>query len=222
MVSLAVCLAMARTMDAKSTLEAVRKHYEALTTFSMVIEHKDSSGLFPGSYSGELKWRKGGHFQLTVTRPSDFVASESKPGMKAPDFYADGRNVVAVGAAGIRSTKPLAEEEVTMPGWEVAGTLVLSWLEGTANGKLVTNPVEGFKVEYSDGSRTEWQKTKVKELILTVKFGGEKQDASLFVSEDGHQLVGMEWKVGTKVGYYWCLNQKENPKLPANIGEVPK
>lgn len=48
-------------------LKAVRDTYQGLQSFSMRIEHQDSSGLYPGRYTQTQRWRKGGRFELLVS-----------------------------------------------------------------------------------------------------------------------------------------------------------
>jgi len=55
------------SFDAMALFFEVDKHYRGLESFSMNIEHHDSSGLFPGNYSQSLSWQKGKRFDLGVS-----------------------------------------------------------------------------------------------------------------------------------------------------------
>src|SRR5712692_648789 len=82
-------------------LKEVRDHYRSLASFSMRIEHQDSSGLFPGRYSQSLRWRRGGRFELLVT---------SRGNTRVPNYYADGRQVLSIRPGNSWSSEALVPE----------------------------------------------------------------------------------------------------------------
>src|SRR5690349_15382533 len=89
--TLVTLLLMTSPPPAVDMLTEVRSHYQNLNTFAMTIEHQNSSGLFPGKYAQTLRWRKGGRFELLVTRPNPDAQA-----YKAPDYYANGKEILLV------------------------------------------------------------------------------------------------------------------------------
>ena len=66
--TLATLLLAPAPPSALDLLREARDHYRGLSSFSMRIEHEDSSGLYPGRYTQTLRWRRGGRFELRVIR----------------------------------------------------------------------------------------------------------------------------------------------------------
>ena len=81
----------------QSVLKGAINHYKTLKSFSMTIQHSNSSGLFPGVYTQSLKWRKGDAFELLVTKKTDYQPTSERPGGVAPNYYcSDGATVTSV------------------------------------------------------------------------------------------------------------------------------
>lgn len=211
--SIAALLILASSTQPLDLLKEVRAHYRALTAFSMQIDHHGSSGLFPGEFSQALRWRKGGHFDLLVTKKNPDANDR-----KAPDYFADGKAVLSVFEDGRRDTSPLTIDPNTSPGWEVSGGLIMGWLEGTPASKLFFDPPSGMNIVWSYGPRAVWQKQKVKEILGTMKSRQGSASISLFVDEATKTLVGFDYSAGSQKGFALYRDQKANPPLPASVG----
>jgi len=222
-------------------LTQVRDHYGSLSSFSMQITHQDSSGLYPGRYTQHLQWRRGtqvegsrGHFVLRNMSPSNKTLREdlvtTNDGTQnaprtVPDFLADGRHVRSLWPGGKQTTDWEAPQPNSVPGWEVTGGSILSWLQDTPTGRFYLTPPPGVTLQWSIGPRTLWRGQKVQELLAQVTNQGQTDTSSYFLSATSPTLVGFEWRTGKsgggKIGYALYTNQKENPPLPTTLGNAP-
>lgn len=208
-------------------LTQVQAHYRRLSSFSMTIQHQDSSGLYPGAYTQQLQWRRGiqtegrhGHFALLNTSSHNKALNEEASPVGSaravPSFFADGRKVLSVWPHGKRATEWETSQPNIMPGWEVTGGLILSWLQETPGGQLLFDPPQGMTVSWVFGPRTVWQGQNVRELNVKLDVQGGSEPLSLFVSRTGSRLIGFEWKATpSKTGYAVYTHQQEDPSLPA-------
>lgn len=187
----------------------------------MTIRHKDSSGLFPGSYTQELRYLKPGRFELKVKTKSKFNPTEGAPGALAPDYYSDGKTVASVRDKAVVSTNPVTPEPNTMPGWEVSGGPILGWLMDSPSSRAYIDPPAELKTTLRFGSRTKWQGEDVREILLTMGDSKTGLVVSFFIDRLGRRLVGFEWSPGGRIGFAHYSKQEFNPKLPSNLGEAP-
>ena len=197
----------------QALLAQVRAHYQGLSSFSMRIEHQDDSGLYPGRYTQHLQWRRGGRFVLRVT-PQD--------NPKVSDFNADGRQVSYV-YDGRRFVSPLAVSPNDMPGWEVSGGEIMGWLQDTPASQVLLNSRPGMTLTWSFGPRTVWHGLKVKELQARMTQQGHVETMSLFIDPQASLCLGHEGPGlgGKPAGYALYTDQKEDPPLPATLGNAP-
>lgn len=225
----ALLLAQASDISPKDALERVAASYGKLGSFSMHIEHSDSSGLFPGPFEQQLEWRresgtlivqgeakqKANRFRLTVTRRNS---------SKAPDYFCNGLGIMSSWTDGRREYRVPFEDPNTMPGWEVSGGLILGWLQETPNSKFLIDPPDEMELNYSFGNSATWKGEKVKELILDWKSGDTTRRIWLYMSPKFDRYVGFEWepKPGKPHGFAHYSMQRRNPRLPKNLGEYPK
>jgi hypothetical protein len=215
----AACL---QDAEPRAALVELQKSYAALTSFSATIVHHDDSGLFPGDYTQELKWRKGGRFELVVTKPSGYTASLGAPGSSAPNYFADGKSVVSIHSGGKRSSDSLEVRENMAPGWEVSGGPVMGWLQSTPLSKLVMNPPKDIRIEYEFAKTASWQGEKVKEILMRWTAGPQTVPISFYLSRDGKSLVGYAFSREGRTGWCHYKSQKMNPPLPESLGTAPK
>lgn len=215
----ALALSLA-TLD-RTLLDEAKKHYRSLDSFSMSIEHQDSSGLFPGTYKQELKWMKGGRFQLIVTKSSDYKPTEGKPGGVAPNYYCDGKSVMSIHPDGSRTSRSAGREPNTTPGWEVSGGVIISWLMNGTTAEFLEKPPQGFNLEFAAGPMKTWNDLNVRELVLTMSGQDRKVDLHLYFAASSPELLGMQWTNNNQVSIAKYLNQQRNPKLPETLGNPP-
>jgi hypothetical protein len=209
----------------QSALKGAMDHYKTLKSFSMTIQHKDSSGLFPGAYTQTLKWRKGDAFELVVTKKSGVKQVPGQPGSAAPNYYcSDGATVTAVSQDRPRVESGLAHDVNTMPGWEVAGGVILSELLGSPSFGLIFSPPPGMSAHWNWGKAAKWQGEQVKEIVVGWQTQGRSEDISFYVSPNGKRVVGFSFKDGGggKPGWAHYMNQVENPAMPKGLGAAPK
>lgn len=220
--SLILGVALQTGDEAKALIVAVAKQYAGLESFSATVVHHDDSGLFPGDYTQELRWRKPNRFELKVTKESNYTAASGAPGMKAPDFYSDGSAILSIWPDKHRTTSALAIAENTSPGWEVSGGPIVGWLQSTPMSKVILDPPSSIKVEYEKGKTGKWQGEKVQEVVMTWTGGGQTVPIHFFFTPDGQSLYGYSFQSQGRVG--WCVykDQKRNPKLPDDLGKHPK
>jgi hypothetical protein len=218
MISAIVCLiAIAPPATARDLLKEVRDHYRGLTTFSMLIEHHNSSGLFPGEYNQKLRWRKGSKFDLVVTK-----CNPAEKDSKAPNYFVNGKEVLSIKADGSKDITAVEMEPNHSPGWEVSGGPILSWLQDATLSKILTDPPKGLTLEWSFGPGAEWRKIKSRELLGKVTQNGQSHTIRLYVNEREKTLVGIEFDFGAQKGHAFYTNQAFNPKLPEDVGAWPK
>lgn len=206
---------------ARQLLSKALLRYRTLNRFSMNIQHQDSSGLFPGAYTQQLRWRRGGKFTLLVTSPASPKAERH-----APNYYADGKRVVSDmpgnGQRFIDSIVPLPN---TSPGWEVSGGLIVSVLQNTDTFRMFQGKTPlPAPVRFTFGPRSQWRGKNVREIVMHRTDASAQKDvpASFFVEPTGEAFYGVEWspRKGT-LGYAVYSNQKFNPALPPVLGKAP-
>lgn len=219
---LAISSVAAQSDGARATLEFVRDRYLLMDSLSMVIRHHNSSGLFPGDYTQELRYLKPGRFELKVKSKAKFTPTEGIPGGLAPDYFCDGKVVASVRDKAVISTSPVEPDPNTMPGWEVAGGPILGWLMGSPASKSYIEPPAGLKTTLRFGTRAKWQGEEVREILLTLGDSKTGLVVSLFIDRLGRRLVGFEWNPGGKTGWAHYTKQEANPKLPGDLGKTPE
>lgn len=197
--------------------------YQTLDSFSATIEHEDDSGLFPGHYIQELKWRKDRRFELRVTVKSDL--KEDPPfgthGVHAPDFFCDGSEVARVKEGRTVKIDPINVDPNVMPGWEVSGGLVISALMHTQTLTWLAHPAKGMELNFAEGKTTRWKGEAVHEIVVTTGSGEKSPPSSFYLSQDGRSLVGASSVRGGKEVWMRYTHEKRNPSLPANLGATP-
>lgn len=203
--ALALASALA-TSDAKADLQAVFKSYKSLKSYSATIECQDASGLFPGHYVLELKWKGDKKFEMKVVEPS--TPAPTSPGSPVPSYVSDGANVTTSGPHRETTVRELNTDPNIAPGYEVAGGLLMMALLDSPNSKMLFDPPKEFKIEYSHGKTSEWKGTKVKEIVMSMDAGGQKLDYSVFLSEDGKWFVGAQYPINGKTGWVHYKNAK--------------
>ncbi len=208
----AVVLAVGLQLTPTELLRQVRDQYQRLESFSMRIEHQDSSGLYPGKYRQSLQWRKGGRFELRVTEKGEAAV---------PDFFADGQRGLRVLPDGGSRTEPLVPRPNSVPGWEVSGGFILGWLQDTPGTRMLLEPTKEFSIEWSFGPRLEWRGQKVRELVGKLSGGGRERTVSLFVGEGSRDLGGLEADLNGKLASVRYSEQQKNPQLPPLLGDGP-
>ncbi len=193
-------------------LAQVRDHYRGLDSFAMRIEHRDSSGLYPGGYTQELRWRKGDRFTLKVV---------SRGNETVPDFHANGLELMRLGPDGSSESEAIRPESGSSPDWEVSGGLILSWLQDTPMGRMILDPGSGLGIRWVYGPRTEWRSHPVREVVMTIADPGDPDgrgtEASLFVDPVGRRLIGVEANVTGRPGWAVYADQRENPAAPDGL-----
>jgi hypothetical protein len=195
-------------------LKEVRDHYRSLASFTMRIEHQDSSGLFPGRYSQSLRWRRGGRFELLLT---------SRGNTRVPNYYADGRQVLSIRPGNSWSSEALVPDPNTAPGWEVSGGWILGWLQGTPSSQMLVDPPAGMRVEWRSGPHTTWRSRPARELVATFIHQPQEPGMSLSVFVDAKQplLLGWEGPFNGKQAWVQYVDQRLNPPLPSSLGSGP-
>jgi len=221
MVSILAAMLIPAPSAGESLMDLARAHYRSLDSFAMTIEHQDSSGLFPGRYTQSLQWRKGGRFELIVTKPSDYQPQADAPGGLAPNYYCDGKTVVSIHRTGERTSRSLSREPNSTPGWEVAGGLILSWLMNGVTAERIANPPKGVTIEYRAGSARSWQGHAVREVIVEMSQSGKQLDLHAYFGPERPELLGLEWMHQGKPGAVHYLHQQANPTLPPTLGDPP-
>lgn len=213
---------IAQSDGARATLEFVRDRYARLGSFQMTIQHHDSSGLYPGDYTQDLKVLVPGRFELKVLNKSRFEPKPDLPGGLAPDFYSDGAKVLAIRDKAVIHESALMPDENTMPGWEVAGGPILGWMMGTPTSKSYVDPPKNMKSTLRFGSKTQWRGEDVREIEMVIGDPQKGLHVSLFIDRLGQRLVGFEWSPQGKTGWAYYKNQHFNPRLPTSLGTAPK
>ncbi|MEZ0327757.1 MAG: hypothetical protein ACAH95_17825, partial [Fimbriimonas sp.] len=197
--------------------------YAKLDSFSSTLVHQDSSGLFPGSFTQELKWKKGGRFELIVTKPNKKKLEPGSQGGYAPDFYSDGEQVHSFWKGNAQASTPIKPPENTSPGWEVSGGPILSFLVDSGVSKFYKNPPPHITLTFTWGPRVKWQGEEVREVKMAMTQGDVTLPIYMFLTKDAKEFVGYEWETGkAKLGWMHYTNRKENPVLPLTLGTRPK
>jgi|CXWL01.1.fsa_nt_gi hypothetical protein len=207
--------------DPKEILKKVQTHYQALSSFSMDIEHHNSSGLFPGNYKQTLKWQSPKRFELVITQKAEFAAKEGQSGTTAPSYFSDGTYVSGKGGPLDGRSDSVEPRPNSSPGWEVSGGMILSWLMKTPTGNFLFEPPKGFTVSFSFVEATkEWQKIPVREIIASfaVEGSADNRNIQLFVGKETDTLAGLAFSSGNQSGWAKYTNQVENPKFGKAIG----
>ncbi|MBX3119407.1 MAG: hypothetical protein KF784_10100 [Fimbriimonadaceae bacterium] len=204
----------------RQVLLDLRDRYTKLESLSVEIEHDFSSGLFPGKYQQELLVSKKNGFRLTVKVDK----CEKRPDGCAYDYYYSAGKKVVTLRGDERFTADLNTDENQMPGYEVTGSMILSWMLKSPAIDRFFEPPKGYKFDYAWGSRTEWHGQKTKEIVLKITQTEAKEgpEVWMFLSEDKKKFLGHEWKSQGKVGYQLYSNQKENPDVKPSDFEPPK
>lgn len=222
LVALLIASAIVYTETPKEALEEVIKHYQSLTSYSVTIESHDGSGLFPGNYEQTLRWKKGGRFEIIVTKKSDYVPKDGVPGGQAPDYFSNGKDVLTRRPDGSTSVRSIVVDANTMPGWEVTTGLLLTWLQDSPIGRFLFEPPKGFSLKLLWGTKNSWEGCDVREVLVDMSQGNEKHVVSLFLLKDKPELLGQESFEGEKRKWMRYKDAKENPSLPAKLGDHPK
>ncbi len=195
-------------------LGQVRAHYQELSSFSMQVTHQYSSEGNPSADTQQLRWRRGGRFDLH---------NISLGGVARPDIYADGSQVVSVLPSGQRKTEALTLPPNRNPvsPWPAAGEILL-WLQSSPLGEQPFRPQPKNVATWQFGPRTSWHGQKAKEVRLKGLLPGRTGQVSFFVDEAAQTLIGVE--ASQPDGKRWddfYTDQKENPPLPATLGSAP-
>ncbi len=194
-----------------------------LDSFAATLVHNDSSGLFPGAFTQELKWKKGGQFELLVTKPNKQKLVPDGLGGYAPNYYSNGTDVLSFWQGRAQATGSIKPDPGTSPGWEVSGGPIVSFLTDTGVSKFYKNPPEHIKLSFTWGERLKWQGEEVREVQMVMTQGDVTLPISMFLSKDAREFVGYEWETAPKkAGWLHYTHRKENPSLPATLGAPPK
>ena len=226
MISSILGIVLASAMLAPATPQSVLKgaldHYRGLKSFSMVIQHHDSSGLFPGSYRQRLRWRKGDAFDLVVTKKTDYVPVEGRPGLAAPDYYcADGSSVSVAWSDRPREAQPVAHGSNTTPGWEVSGGLILSALLDSTELKMIFNPPPQITLSWTFGPAKQWQGEAVRDVQVSLSQHPNMESVHFYVSPDEKKVVGFSTVSAGKPAWAHYMVQVENGAVPRGVGVAP-
>jgi hypothetical protein len=144
------------------------------------------------------------------------IKGAARPDNVAPDYYCDNVNVTSVGR--LNGVRPINKDPNLMPGYEVSGGLIMTWLLDSATKSFFSKPPEGMDFTMSWGKRTTWHGEKVAEVVLSMKMGAEKSDVNVFLDVAKKKFVGNEWTRGGKTGWMMYKNQKDNPEVnPADF-----
>lgn len=221
MLTLACALLLASSP--RDQFMSVLHDYQGLDSFSATIEHQDDSGLFPGHYVQELKWRKDKRFELKVTLKSHLKEDPpfGKHGVAAPDFFCDGSEVARVKDGRTVQTDPINHDSNVIPGWEVSGGLIMSALMRTSTVDWLGHPGQGVVMDYADGKAIHWKGEAVHEIVLTTRTAEMSRTLSFYLSPNGRLLLGMSSVVKGKVVWMRYTKQKRNPGMRAALGTPP-
>ncbi|MCW5936629.1 MAG: hypothetical protein KIT11_04905 [Fimbriimonadaceae bacterium] len=217
MLSALVLFAVTPRDEARDLFLSVLDSYAARSSVALKIDHQDSSGLFPGRFEQELKWKKGRRFTLLLVKGegSDAVSSGLPP-----DYYCDGERVLVVTSSGEKAEEPIERENV-MPGWEVTGDVVLSWLMGTENKKYWASPPAGIETEFTMGEDREWMGEKAKTINFSFVREDQKFESVFYISEDKTRYLGASYELNGKKAWVHYKEQKFDVELPDDLGDGP-
>jgi len=232
--------------SALAALDSVREHYQSAGSYSTRIVNDFSSGLFPGYYAQELAWKSPATFTLKLTSPR---STTRKPGAIAgtgdpDDFYGSGETIHEVGPS-FPSTGPRVRFN-SMPGWEVSGGFVISWLERTPTGGMFDHmPADfppGTRIDLTWGNRSTWHNHAVREIVGTLVMPSAPKPAaadiasppasspktnsgghtlSLFIDPANKTLIGIETPINGHIGYTEYVGQQFDATVTANVGVAP-
>ncbi len=205
--------------DGFATLSHVLDGYRGHKSFSCTLVHHDSSGLFPGDYEQQLVWARGGRFELRVSKKAD-PKTLTTPGMAAPDYYCDGKRVLVAGPGGSNRIEALGQKNL-MPGWEVSGGMILTWIMDTPNKSLFTSPPPGLDMKYSVEPEREWRGHRVMPILAKVSSGDETSSIWFYVSTDGKTYYGFDFRMKDYTGYSEVKDQAFDKPVPSDLGEGP-
>lgn len=202
-----LCLLPVFDDSAKQAFLDAMGGYGKLDSISVELQHDNSSGLFSGQYHQQLVFKKDKGFKLVVTG----IKGADRPSNVAPDYYCDGVDVTTKGR--MDGVRPINKDPNTMPGYEVSGGLIMTWLLDSHTKSYFSKPPEGMGISMSWGKRTTWHEEKVVEVVMTMKMGTEVSEMNLFLDSDKKRFVGNEWTRDGKTGWMMYKNQKDNPKV---------
>ncbi len=209
-----VCLALTHEDSAKDVFLTTMEHYSKLDSLSVDIDNDNSSGLFSGKYRQQLAFKKGKGFKLVSTE----LYSGKRPENVSPDYYCDGTTVTTVGR--LEGTRALNKDANIMPGYEVSGGLIMTWLLDSPTKSFFSKPPSGIEVTMAWGSRKTWHDEKVVEVVLTATMVSQKESSvvSIFLDPEHKKMIGDEWTREGKTGWMLYKNQKDNPDVnPADF-----
>ncbi len=219
MITLALTLLLPAFDEPQQALLDSLSRYATLNSFSATLIHDDSSGLFPGSYIQDLKWKKDGRFELLVTTPNKKKLGPGPIGGYAPDYYSDGAMVSSFWKGLPQTTGPFTPPDNTSPEWEVSGGPILSFLVNTGVAKFYKSPPPGVKLVFAAGERVKWQGEDVREVTLEMTQGSVTLPIFMFLTKSGREFVGYEWpSSNSKRGFMHYTKRVENPPLPDTLG----
>jgi len=203
MIAATLLLALNLGTPREAILECMA-YYQGLKKFSMDIKHQNSSGLFPGKYEQKLEWNGPKNWSLNVVKPSEFKPVDGEPGSLAPTYLCKDGELIERLTGG--SERPGSEAtDQTMPGWEVSGGPIMSWLAGTPSGKYYADGLpkdSGMSISLTWGSLKKWQDLSVREIILTTATAqGESRKFSMFLDVEKPRLLGLSLEDFYKNGW---------------------
>lgn len=196
-------------------LAQVHAHYKGFASFSTLVTRRGSFTAESGGIVQHLYWRRGGKFEMQRTSPDS---------AKWPDIYSDGSRVVSVFPKnGKRKVEPLSLSPDMLPEWPVAGGELLEWLQSTPASEQAFSPNLDKTIIWRYGPRTSWHGQKVKEIRVTGPSPKQTGQISFFVDESHQELVGVELLSSPNLARwdYTYTDQKEDPPLPATLGDAP-
>jgi hypothetical protein len=202
-------------MTAKAVFLQTMERYAKLDTFSTDIEHDFSSGLFPGKYRQHLEFKRGKGFKLVAKSPLGI----DRPKGVADDYYCDGAEVTSVGR--FSGTRPINKDNNTVPGYEVTGGLILTWLLDSPTKGFYDQPPKEIKISVDWGKRKTWHNQQVVEVIYKVTIEKDTQVVSFFLDPSHVRLIGDEAMNNGKLGYMLYQNQKVSPKVNEGSFKAP-
>lgn len=188
--------------DPKAALSAVIARYGGLRSFDATIIHHMDSGLFPGDYVQVLHWTKPTNFTLDVTKPS------TAQGNRAGNFACDGSMVHTVGGSHPVSDRPLNADPNLLPGYEVSGGPILSWLLKSPSAKMFLDPPKGMTMSLSWGDPTTWHGVKVRVMNCATTSSAGSMTMQMFLNDRADEFLGYQFKENGTVKYLIYSDQK--------------
>jgi len=194
-------------------MERLRNKYSHLSSFTMHVDHQDSSGLFQGKYSQNLHWLKKDVFELIASN------TDSKNATTLPNYYASGGDVLERIASYPDRHTPVTISTGTVAGWEIGGGYIVSWLQSTPMGESVLRDPARY---WTFGPRSTWHGLRCRELQRHLRKSGAQGQMSIFIDDKALTLLGLETHILHKVGWDFYTKQTFNPTLPAATGRPPR